>query len=51
MNLDLLDKTYPMVKFKLYFVDVDHTVPVDPHVRPVIPDLPILGANICPPVF
>jgi hypothetical protein len=23
MNLDLLDETYPMVKSKLYFVDID----------------------------
>jgi hypothetical protein len=25
MNLNLLDETYPMVKSKLYFVDIDHT--------------------------
>jgi hypothetical protein len=25
MNLDILDETYPMVKSKLYFVDIDHT--------------------------
>jgi hypothetical protein len=25
MNLDLLDETYPMVKFKLYFMVFDHT--------------------------
>jgi hypothetical protein len=25
MNIDLLDETYSMVKFKLYFVDIDHT--------------------------
>jgi hypothetical protein len=25
MCLDLLDETYPMLKSKLYFVDVDHT--------------------------
>jgi hypothetical protein len=25
MNLDLIDETYPMVKYKLYFVVVYHT--------------------------
>jgi hypothetical protein len=25
MNLDLLDKTYPMAKSKLYFMVIDHT--------------------------
>jgi hypothetical protein len=25
MNLDLFDETYPMLKFKFYFVNFDHT--------------------------
>jgi hypothetical protein len=53
MDLDLLDKTYPMGKSKLPFKDFVQgglTGLVGRSNR-VCPDLPNLGVNICPPVF
>jgi hypothetical protein len=53
MNLDLLDESYPMVKSKLPFDDLDqggltgYAIPVRPSYR----DMLILGVNICPPLF
>jgi hypothetical protein len=45
MNLDLLDETYSMVKYKLYFVDIDHTG-LTGQTRPAN-----FGCEHMPPVF
>jgi hypothetical protein len=53
MNLDLLDETYPMMKSKFPFEDFDQGGLTELVARSnqFRTDLPILGTNICPPVF